>query len=688
MRLAACFVAALLALATGRPGAATITVTSLLDDNVGCTLRNAVRSSSEGAGIGGCAAGGASNTIVFASSGTIALNGAALNIYRNSLTIAGNGVAATIIDAQNIDRAFDNLDPVSPTAISIAWQNLTIKRGNATGAGAGGFSSAGALYVDTLTTATLSNCALGSNQAQSSGGAIENRGTLVISACAFDSNSAAGQGGAIRNIGKLTISGSTFSGNTANSGGAIWHSTGAAAQALTVSNSTFAGNTSATVGGAVAADDSGSVGPVSLTHVTITGNVASGAGGGIYMDNGATFAIDRTVLALNTAGTGADCAVGAGKTVTSPGYNVFGSLAGCSVIGPATGDVVASPSLGGLASNGGPTQTVALLAGSVGVDIAPCTTSVDQRGLARPFGAACDAGAFELQPAPPPGPLVFRTYVSRDGSDANPCTLQAPCRLLPAALAKVKDGGEVWMVDSGNFNVGVVDIVKSVTIQTVPGAYGSVVANNAGAIRVNAAGVEVTLRGIAVLNLAGGSNTGINFVQGAQLTVEDTQVFGLANGIVATAPNAVLAVSGCTIRDNTFGMVVQGTLRTAIDASAFFANITWAVTGQDGAQVRISNSVISGSSMGAWIGAANGASSQLAISASELSGNGVGVRVSSGAPGDLSEVVLDDVSFTYNTTGVEFFGAGPKNAFSRLNNTFRFNGTNLGGAVLTPLTPK
>jgi predicted outer membrane repeat protein len=684
MRLAAYCVAALLALGMERAGAATITVTSLLDDNVGCTLRNAVRSSSEGASIGGCAAGGASNTIVFASSGTIALNGPALNIYRASLTIAGNGAAATVIDGQNLNHVFDNLDPGAPVAISIAWQNLTIKRGNATGA----FTSAGAIFVDTLTTATLSNCVLSGNQAQSSGGAIENRGTLTISACTFDSNAAAGQGGAIRNIGKLTISGSTFSGNTSNSGGAIWHSAGSPSQAFTAVNSTFAGNTAQAFGGAIAADDATSAASVALAHVTITGNVSVGAGGGIYTDNGAAFAVERSILALNSAATGADCAAGAGKSLTSAGFSVFGTLAGCPVSGPATSDVVAAPTLGGLANNGGPTQTVALLAGSPGVDLAPCVTSVDQRGLARPFGAACDAGAFELQPPPPPGPLVFRAYVSRNGSDANPCTLPAPCRLLPAALAAVKDGGEVWLLDSGNFNVGVVDIVKSVTIQAVPGAYGSVVANSADAIRVNAAGVEVTLRGIAVLNLAGSANIGIRFIQGAQLTLEGIQAFGLNTAIAATAPNGLLAVTGCTIRDNAAGLSVVGSLRTKIDASAFLGNATSGVSAQGGAQVDIAGSVVSGSATGVTVAAASGASTEVTLTASELSGNTLALRVDAVAAGDLAQALLDDVTLTHNTTGVGFFGTGTKNAFSRQNNTFRFNGTDLAGAPLTPLTPR
>jgi len=45
---------------------------------------------------------------------------------------------------------------------------------------------------------------------------------------------------------------------------------------------------------------------------------------------------------------------------------------------------------------------------------------------------------------------LFRAYLAIGGSDSNPGTLPAPCRLLPAALNAVADGGEVWMLDSAN----------------------------------------------------------------------------------------------------------------------------------------------------------------------------------------------------------------------------------------------
>jgi hypothetical protein len=88
----------------------------------------------------------------------------------------------------------------------------------------------------------------------------------------------------------------------------------------------------------------------------------------------------------------------------------------------------------------------------------------------------------------------FRTYLSSTGT-ANPsCSLASPCRLLSDALAAVADGGEVWMLDSANYNSGPVNVTKSVTIRAVPGALGSFVALGGNAIDIATAGVKPTRR--------------------------------------------------------------------------------------------------------------------------------------------------------------------------------------------------
>ena len=94
---------------------------------------------------------------------------------------------------------------------------------------------------------------------------------------------------------------------------------------------------------------------------------------------------------------------------------------------------------------------------------------------------------------------LFRAYLSVNGKDTNPCTVQQPCRLLPAALAAVNDGGEVLMLDSANYNTTTVSVAKSVTILTIPGALGSLVAPfNADALQITLGAANVTLRNLVV----------------------------------------------------------------------------------------------------------------------------------------------------------------------------------------------
>jgi len=118
---------------------------------------------------------------------------------------------------------------------------------------------------------------------------------------------------------------------------------------------------------------------------------------------------------------------------------------------------------------------------------------------------------------------IFRAYLSLTGSDANPCTLPQPCRLLPAALAAANDGGEIWMLDSANFNVGPVTIDKGIKILAIPGEVGSVVGNGGDALVVNAPNKDVTLRNLVILNLSGGLH-GVNIVDAGAVHIEKTSI--------------------------------------------------------------------------------------------------------------------------------------------------------------------
>src|SRR5262245_32044830 len=105
--------------------------------------------------------------------------------------------------------------------------------------------------------------------------------------------------------------------------------------------------------------------------------------------------------------------------------------------------------------------------------------------LTRPLRAVLAIGILALASTAASAQL-FRAYLASDGSDANPCTLPLPCRLLPAAHTAVANGGEIWMLDSANYNAGQIVITKSVSIQAIPGVMGSLVgANNSAVMFVN-----------------------------------------------------------------------------------------------------------------------------------------------------------------------------------------------------------
>jgi hypothetical protein len=81
--------------------------------------------------------------------------------------------------------------------------------------------------------------------------------------------------------------------------------------------------------------------------------------------------------------------------IVSNGYNLTPDSS-CGLTAPT--DLQGVPTgLGGVAANGGPTQTKLPLAGSAVIDSGdPACTGPDQRGSVRPHGGACDRGAVEL----------------------------------------------------------------------------------------------------------------------------------------------------------------------------------------------------------------------------------------------------------------------------------------------------
>jgi hypothetical protein len=313
------------------------------------------------------------------------------------------------------------------------------------GAGFGGAISASNSTMICAQTAFITNQA-------GSGGALHMDGAIELSDCALAENKAFGaaaQGGAIRNLRELSISRCSLVRNVAQgapgpsrwlyyvgtgtdaAGGAIWNS-GVLRVTNTIlhANRAQGGDGTAVVvipvgllPGISGAASGGALfnagGAVNLVHITAAENTAilgTGTppttvpvqGGTIHCTNG-TVALWNSIVANSPSGS--NCF----GTLIDGGHNLS-SDGSCRFTAPGSLNNT-DPLLGPLGDYGGPTPTVPLLVGSPALDAANAAycPPTDQRGVVRPYGTACDIGAFEWMPylpnafaVEPVGPGVTR----------------------------------------------------------------------------------------------------------------------------------------------------------------------------------------------------------------------------------------------------------------------------------------
>jgi chitodextrinase len=420
-----------------------------------------------------------------------------------NVTVVGNGATVTRSNAGGTpDFRFFIIDDGGALSLS----NLTLSNGSITNVVNEAHGGAAIINRSVLTVSDVNfvnNHEQGSNG--TGGGAIDNhdKGVLTVTNSTFSGN-VAPQGGAIEDeatlchttdqspqpqCGQTTVTNSTFTGNsTTMFGGGAFESqldastpaqcagslpypaecqqVGGAHDYLT--GDTFVGNTAAGEGGGIA-----NFGTTTVLNSTVTSNTAGTAGGGGVQNTG-TMTITFSTVAGNTSQFGSDIhsftdathvpgattitmsIVSAGSAVncsgsvamTDGGYNIDDGTS-CGFTINALNST--NPALSPLASNGGPTQTMAPQGGSPAIDAIPGVTAgcggTDQRGLPRPQNGACDIGSVE----------VFRT----------PPT-------VPAGLAATANGGHEidlnWSASSSPIGVAGYDIFREGTkIATVSG---------------------------------------------------------------------------------------------------------------------------------------------------------------------------------------------------------------------------
>jgi hypothetical protein len=354
--------------------------------------------------------GGSYGIFVVGSGATVSISGLSItNGYTDSLSrFFGGGIdnlgTLTVSDC-TISGNTANVGGGILNGGTLTVSDCTISgnTANTDGVSTGSNSEGGGVFNDG--TAVLRNSTISGNRATLNGGGLSNGsplyyedgGVMTVSNCTISDNVAAAYseeggnygGNGISNAGVMTVSDSTISGNGSGIvrpgvGGGILNLDGAS---MEITNSTISNNRK---------DDGGGIfnlGQMTISDSTISGNATYtdiGDGGGVNTAAG-DLNMRNTILAGNSSSSSGPDLYG---SLSSSGHNLIGNTEGGS--GFAVTDLLnVTPLLGPLQDNGGPTPTMALLAGSPALNAGDPTQLgvADQRGVVRRGGV--NIGAYQ-----------------------------------------------------------------------------------------------------------------------------------------------------------------------------------------------------------------------------------------------------------------------------------------------------
>jgi hypothetical protein len=280
--------------------------------------------------------------------------------------------------------------------------------------------------------------------------------------------------------------------------------------------------------------------------------------------------------------------------------------------------------------------------------------------------ALLHAGAAQAQFA--------RTWVSGGGSDTNPCTRASPCATFTRAYNQTTVGGEIDVLDSGDF--GFLSINHAITVANDgAGTAGITPSYYYPAVDINAGSTDaVVLRGLS-LNGVNSANPGIYFQSGGSLLIDHCNIQGFWNdagilfspganpaklwvmdtvlsndGHSGSASVYVVPVNGATVTAHFErvqilhaagnGIRVDGTQGGgAIDVGLHDVTVDGATGGSGivavsapsgGAAVSITGDNVTSSHNAGYGLRAVGATASVFLSRSTITNNSVGIRASSG----------------------------------------------------------
>ena len=255
---------------------------------------------------------------------------------------------------------------------------------------------------------------------------------------------------------------------------------------------------------------------------------------------------------------------------------------------------------------------------------------------------------------------IPRTYVSINGIDANPCTRDKPCREITRGIDEVLPGGEVVVLDTGDYEPFTVD--RSVTVGAADGASPGISITSGKAVAISAGASEVvTIRGLTLKGTLNGPNNwttqGIaadapnQLLLVAALHVEDCTILYFGVGI--TAAGGPVYVKNTVFRGNIVHGLGVGSGKALIENCRFENNGAGLRVGA-GASVTMHDSALFGNVQGVWAFAYSESRSDINIENCVAANNKVGIQ------SDLVGTVIHvaNSTITNNTFGLHATGGG------------------------------
>jgi hypothetical protein len=252
-----------------------------------------------------------------------------------------------------------------------------------------------------------------------------------------------------------------------------------------------------------------------------------------------------------------------------------------------------------------------------------------------------------------------QTWISGVGDDANPCNRTAPCKTFAGAISKTAPGGEISVLDPGGF--GALTITKAITIDAT-GVEGGVLVSGTNGFVVEAGATDsVFLRGLDFVGIGTGLN-GIEFLSGLMLTIEHCRITGFSQSgisIQSSTANAQVFISNTLISDElNNGIVITPpsvTNSVVLDHVRVTNNTQAGLSLNPGSTAYVRDSEFSYNGAG---GVTATGAAFLFFDSNEISSNGVGLTLLSGASARLSRNNVTGNTVGFNTAGgvVHSFG--------------------------------